>query len=107
LRGYPLRYQAGTTSALLTLEHRYFTDWYPLRLARVGGAVFFDMGRTWGVDSAGTPNLGWLKDVGVGLRLGNTRSSYGSVIHLDLAFPLDRSAGIDAVQFLVSTHKSF
>jgi hypothetical protein len=27
LRGYPLRYQAGTSSALLTLEQRYYTDW--------------------------------------------------------------------------------
>jgi len=107
LRGYPLRYQGGTTSALLTLEHRYFTDWYPFRLARVGGAVFFDVGRTWGADVVGTPNLGWLKDVGFGLRLGNARSSHGSVIHLDVAMPLDRSGDISAVQFLVSTHKSF
>ena len=47
LRGYPLRYQDGDARALLTLEQRYFTDWYPFRLFRVGGAVFFDMGRTW------------------------------------------------------------
>src|SRR5581483_2801427 len=48
LRGYPLRFQTGTASALLTLEQRYFTDWFPFRLWRVGGAVFFDAGRTWG-----------------------------------------------------------
>lgn len=107
LRGYPLRYQAGSARALLTLEHRYFTDWYPFRLMRVGGAVFFDAGRTWGADVVGTDNLGLLKDVGVGLRLGNSRSSHGSVIHLDIAFPLDRSAGIDGVQFLIQTKASF
>jgi hemolysin activation/secretion protein len=107
LRGYPLRYQAGTASALLTLEHRYFTDWYPLRLVRVGAAVFFDAGRTWGSDVVGTPNLGLLKDVGVGLRLGNQRSSHGSVIHLDVAFPLDRTDDIDSVQFLIQTRKTF
>ena len=50
LRGYPLRYQAGTSLALLTLEERYYTDWYPFRLFHVAGAVFFDMGRTWGTD---------------------------------------------------------
>ena len=32
LRGYPLRYQAGTSRALLTVEERYYTDWYPFHL---------------------------------------------------------------------------
>ena len=36
LRGYPLRYEAGTSRALLTVEQRVFTDWYPFRLVRVG-----------------------------------------------------------------------
>jgi len=107
LRGYPLRFQGGTASALLTLEHRYFTDWYPLRLARVGAAAFFDVGRTWGHDPVAGSNLGWLKDVGVGLRLGNARSSHGSVIHLDVAFPLDAPPDVDSVQFLIQTRKSF
>ncbi|MEQ8204577.1 MAG: hypothetical protein RIA65_00255, partial [Woeseia sp.] len=53
LRGYPLRYQVGDKRALLTMEYRYFTDWYPFRLVRVGGAVFADVGRTWGVNPAG------------------------------------------------------
>jgi len=43
----------------------------------------------------------------VGLRLGNQRSSFGSVIHIDLAVPLDRSSDISALQFLVSTHATF
>jgi len=47
LRGYPLRYQDGTARALWTVEQRFFTDWYPFRLFRVGAAVFFDTGRTW------------------------------------------------------------
>ena len=38
LRGYPLRYQGGDSRALFTIEQRYFTDWYPFRLFRVGGA---------------------------------------------------------------------
>ena len=44
LRGYPLRYQTGTGRALLTIEQRFFTDWYPFRLFRVGAAAFVDMG---------------------------------------------------------------
>jgi outer membrane protein assembly factor BamA len=107
LRGYPLRYQAGTAKALLTLEQRYYTNWYPFRLFHVGGAVFFDMGRTWGRDVTGETSLGMLKDVGFGLRLGSSRSAFGNVVHIDLAFPLDGGNDIDSVQFIVETSQTF
>ena len=77
LRGYPLRYQNGDKRALLTLEQRFFTDWYPFRLFHVGAAVFFDAGRTWGEGPFGDGNDGLLKDIGAGLRLGNSRSGLG------------------------------
>jgi len=107
LRGYPLRYQAGTARALLTLEQRYYTKWYPFRLFHVGAAAFFDMGRTWGTDVTGQESDGLLKDVGIGLRFGSSRSSFGNVIHVDLAFPLDGGDDIDSVQLLVQTKASF
>jgi hypothetical protein len=107
LRGYPLNFQAGDKRARFTLEQRYFTDWYPLRLFRVGAAVFLDAGRTWGDDPLNTPDYGMLKDIGIGLRLGNSRSGLGSVIHVDLAFPLDGPDDIDNVQFLIETRKEF
>jgi len=107
LRGYPLRYQAGTARALLTLEQRFYTNWYPFRLFHVGAATFFDMGRTWGTDVTGLTSSGLLKDVGVGLRLGSSRSSFGNVLHIDLAFPLDGGDDIDSVQLLVQTKGSF
>jgi hypothetical protein len=107
LRGYPLRYQAGTSKALMTLEQRYYTDWYPFRLFRVGAAAFFDMGRTWGRDVTGAESLGLLKDVGIGLRLGSSRSAFGNVVHIDLAFPLDGGNDIDKVQLIVETHSQF
>jgi len=107
LRGYPLRYQNGNQRALFTVEERLYTNYYLFRLVNVGAAAFYDMGRTWGTTLVPTPQLGLLKDVGVGLRLGNQRSSFGSVIHIDLAVPLDRTSTISALQFLVSTHASF
>jgi hypothetical protein len=107
LRGYPLRYQAGTSMALLTLEERYYTDWYPFRLFHVAGAVFFDMGRTWGTDVTGATSDGLLKNVGLGLRLGSSRSAFGNVIHIDLAFPLDGGDDIDDVQFVIETKERF
>lgn len=107
LRGYPLRYQAGEGRWLVTAEQRFFTNWYPFRLFNVGGAIFADVGRTWGANPGGTPAQGVLKDVGFGLRLGNSRSALGNVLHLDVAVPLDGGSDIQKVQFLVSTQRSF
>jgi outer membrane protein assembly factor BamA len=107
LRGFPLRYESGTSRALLTAEQRVFTDWFPFRLVRVGGAIFADVGRTWGSGVIGNSDPGMLRDVGFGLRLGNTRSGLGNVLHVDLAFPLNDIAGIHKVQFLVQTMQSF
>jgi hemolysin activation/secretion protein len=107
LRGYPLRYQSGDSKLLFTIEQRYFTDWYPWRLFRVGGAVFADVGRVWGNDPLGGPNLGWLKDVGFGLRFAPTRLGTRKVIHLDIAFPLDGDPTIDSVQILLEAKRSF
>ncbi|HMN44876.1 MAG TPA: hypothetical protein PKE27_09900 [Povalibacter sp.] len=107
LRGYPLRYQAGTTRALVTLEERFYTRWQPLKLFNVGAAVFFDAGRTWGSDPYAQPSLGWLRDVGIGLRLGSVRSGLGNVLHIDIACPLDGGDDIDSVQFLIQTRRSF
>ena len=107
MRGYPLRYQTGESRAVMTVEQRIFTDWYPFRLFRVGGAAFFDVGKTWGTNPVAGERDTLLKDVGFGLRLGSTRSGLGRMIHVDVAFPLDGEADIDDVQFLVSTRKSF
>ena len=103
LRGYPLRYQSGDKSVLVTLEERAYTDWYPFRLIRVGGAVFYDGGRAWGGSTPNTGNSGWLNDVGFGLRFLIDRSSKPNILHVDVAFPLNRAQGVDAVQLLIYT----
>jgi hypothetical protein len=107
LRGYPLRYQNGTARVLWSVEQRYFTDWYPFRLFRVGAAVFFDAGRVWGTAPLSQPSLGLLEDAGFGLRFGNARSGLGNVVHVDLAFPFHATGGISHVQFLVQTEVRF
>lgn len=107
LRGYPLRYQGGERRVLFTTEARAYTDWYPFRLFRVGGAVFYDTGRAWKGENQNTVNSGWLRDVGFGLRLLSARTSKGNVLHADVAFPLDRDPSIDSVQFLVKTQVAF
>ena len=107
LRGYPLRFQAGSARALFTLEERFYTKWRPFELFQVGAAVFFDAGRVWGDDPVAGAPAGILKDVGFGLRFGSLRSGLGNVIHVDLAYPLDRSPGMDGMQVIVETKRSF
>ena len=107
MRGYPLRYQVGESKTVATIEQRYYTDWYPWRLARVGGAIFADVGRVWGPHPLGADHRGWLTDVGFGLRFAMTRVAAGRVVHIDVAFPLNDDPDIDDVQFLIESKKSF
>lgn len=107
LRGYPLRYQGGTSRSLFTLEQRIYTNWFPFRLFNVGGAVFFDAGRTWGRGPVNTASLGLLKDVGLGLRFGNSRSGLGNVVHVDFSYALDGDPTIKKFQVTVETKRSF
>lgn len=107
LRGYPLRYQAGTRRALLTVEERFYTDIYLWRLFRIGGAAFFDHGRAWGGADVNVDKPGWLSNAGFGLRIVSARSAFSNVLHVDLAFPLNATADIRKTQFLVKTKTSF
>lgn len=107
LRGYPQRWSGGESFARFSVEQRFYTDWFPWRLFRVGGAIFADVGRAWGPDGLGTENPGLLANIGVGLRLSNTRSAFARVIHIDLAVPLDSEHGLKKVQFLVEARREF
>jgi outer membrane protein assembly factor BamA len=114
LRGYPLRYQLGDRRVLLTVEQRFFSNVELFHLVHVGGAIFFDAGQAWFVDSLSRRDTKLnqqdrriLKDIGLGLRLGSSRSSRGAVLHLDIAYPLDRRGDIDSLQWLVSTSETF
>jgi len=108
LRGYPLRYQVGSKRMLFTVEERVYTDWYPFRLFRIGGAVYIDYGRSWGGPSEPAPSPGWLANIGFGLRVLSDRASYGKIYHIDLAFPINnKDPGIDNVQFLIKSRVNF
>ena len=108
LRGYPLRYQEGDRRALLTLEQRFYTPWQILRLFNLGGAIFVDAGAAWFAGPRGDASeLGLLRDVGFGLRVASARSKRGSMVHFDVAFPLDGEDTIERVQFLITAKESF
>ena len=106
LRGYPLRYAYGDRAGLIGIEQRLYGDRQWLHLLRVGAAAFAEMGYVSGGDAPAN-NLGVLRDVGLGLRLGSSRSSHGAMIHIDVAFPLDAAGDQRHPQFLVSTGDTF
>jgi hemolysin activation/secretion protein len=107
LRGYPLRYQRGTRRMLFSAEQRYYSNWYPLRLFRVGLAAYADIGRAWG-SQLPNPNNAWLGDLGVGLRFLSARAATGNVLHVDLAFPVPKSdPSIRSPQLVITTSKTF
>ncbi|NMT64445.1 BamA/TamA family outer membrane protein [Marinobacter orientalis] len=108
LRGYPSDYQQGNRRALWTLERRYFPDWHPFKLFRLGGVLFTDVGRAWFDDGRNNgPDDGILKDVGFGLRLASSRIEVQRMAHLDFAFPLDGDDSIDQLQVLLRGRSSF
>jgi hypothetical protein len=72
----------------------------------VGAAAFAEMGYASGGDAPAN-RLGVLRDVGLGLRLGSSRSSHGAMLHVDVAFPLDATGDQRHPQLLVSTGDSF
>lgn len=108
LRGYPSEYQQGNRRVLWTLERRYFPDWHPFKLFRLGGVLFTDVGRAWFTDSGNNgPDEGVLKDVGFGMRLASSRIEVQRMLHLDFAFPLDGDDSIDEMQLLLRGRSQF
>lgn len=107
LRAYPFEYQRGNKRSLLTLEQRFFTAWQPLRLFQVGAAAFIDVGRVSGSTALADADLGTLKSVGFGLRLGSLRSARSNTLHIDIAYPIDARPEDRDIAFIVETRRSF
>jgi len=91
LRGYAAREFSGTKRLLLNIEDRFFTPINILTVA-IGGVLFFDAGNVWGPNDA--VDLTELNtSVGIGLRLGYTKSPDSRVGRIDVAWPLTRGGG--------------
>jgi hemolysin activation/secretion protein len=106
LRGYPNRYQIGDRRFLVTVEERYYSNLYPLRMFRLGAAAFLDVGRAWYQDEAPAwlpqerhgDHFGVLANAGLGLRMESTRTRGDVILHLDVAFPLRDGPGVRSVE---------
>jgi hypothetical protein len=105
LRGYPSDYQRGEERYVFTLERRYFSNVHIFNLLRVGGVLFFDMGKAWGLDAYGASPL--LTNVGFGLRFSSTKVRIGNVVHLDIATPTSARGGLSKYQLTIGAQKVF
>ncbi len=91
LRAFRSRAFAGSSSALLTVEHRVFTDRQLTRLFRIGVATFLDLGSAW-EDSEGLSASDLHADLGIGLRFLLAPSGSGTTLHVNAAYALDTNA---------------
>ena len=107
LRGYPMDFLNAEKTLLMNLEYRFYTDYYPFRLFRVGAAVFFDAARGWGADTLGRNADDVLSNVGFGLRFASMRSSSNRVFHFDVAFPTSGGSELDTMQFQITGKRRF
>ncbi len=87
-RAFDNRFQVGDRRMALTLEERMYTDIHLFNLIRVGWAMFIDIGRAWNPDGDDGIEDDYLASAGLGLRLASSKSDKGSLLHIDLAFPL-------------------
>lgn len=97
LRGYKANAFTGDNSVLLNLEDRAFFAEDMFKLISIGSAVFADVGGVSESSIGDAVKSRLYGDVGFGLRLGFGRSSGGSVVRIDVAFPVrDGDDGTDA-----------
>ena len=108
LRGYPLQYQHGKDSLLLTGELRYYPGINLYRLFDMGAAVFIDTGKTSGTTPRENIEPGWLQSAGIGLRFFTPHARQeGQVIHMDLAYPLTDNPDIDGWEIRLESKQAF
>jgi hypothetical protein len=98
LRGYDVFFRTGDRKHVVNGELRFFPDIEILSVI-LGGATFFDMGRTWKRNS---PSAGYDLTYGLGLRASLEKLSKGELLRIDLAH------GQEGVwQLSVASHQYF
>lgn len=106
LRAFKVQSFTGNKSALLNYESRLFYPDEVLRLAYVGGAIFAEGGQVQPEGDAFNRKA-FRADVGVGLRIGLSRSAGGSLIRLDVAYAIGQISQGHRVIVSISSSPSF
>jgi len=105
LRGFPNELHPGNVRWQVSVDYRLLTEQRWWDIVRLGYNAFVDVGSIRQFDGQG-----WSKpysDVGVGLRMGNLKSSLGRVILINLAVPLNREPYQSRFQFTIGNTMRF
>jgi len=105
LRGYPTDYLRGRKRYVVSVERRYFSDVHLFNILRVGGVLFVDAGKAWGLPTEGNTPL--LSNVGIGLRLSSTKIRIGNIVHVDVAMPINAKEDISKYQLILGAYQKF
>ena len=105
LRGFPNQLHPGDARWTASFNYRLLTDQRWWGLVRLGYSAFVDMGSVHRLDGQGWSRT--YTDVGVGLRLGNLKSSMGRVILLSVAMPVNREPYQARYQFTIGNAMRF
>ncbi len=90
LRAYSVHELTGTEAWRANAELRWIGVRDLLGLVSLGGAAFWDAGRTWGLGSEGRD---WQQNAGFGLRLSLPHAALNAVARFDVAWPVAAGAG--------------
>ena len=105
LRGFPNQLHPGDARWTASFDYRLLTEQRWWGLVRLGYTAFLDLGSVRRLDGQGWSRT--YSDVGVGLRLGNLKSSAGRVILLSVAMPLIREPYQSRWQFTIGNAMRF
>lgn len=105
IRGFPNQLHPGDARWTASFNYRLLTDQRWWGLVRLGYSAFVDLGSVHRMDGQGWSRT--YSDVGVGLRLGNLKSSMGRVILLSVAVPLNREPYQARWQFTIGNAMRF
>jgi hypothetical protein len=101
LRGYDLERLPGGRRFTFTVENRFFIGWLLPEVLDLGGTAFIDVGRIWPGDVPFGADSGWRASIGTGLR-GSFPAGSRSIYRLDVAWPLERGAGLGDFRITMS-----
>ena len=107
IRGYSYGQFLGDSYASLNIEKRWFNLAHFFNVVDVAAVAFLDTGYISVNDSIiTTSHKNWMHSVGLGLRISPTKLSHNTVIHIDLAFPINQR-GEQSYQLNIHAKKHF
>jgi len=92
IRGYPYGHRLGDSYASINIEKRWFNLAHYFGVIDIAMIAFYDAGFISVKDSAiSNYNKESLQSAGIGLRISPTKLTHNTIIHIDLAYPINEN----------------